>query len=212
MHALAIARALSANELFKRQYNGTLRWSVLGAVLVLVLAVVLLPEYRPVPYRLAQDSTRIVEIEVEAPPIAPPDDLTVPRPPGEVEPVPDDDPRAQELPDLIDIMVPLPPTVWDQPVPDAPFVPKSAKPQLVRGAVAEYPEMARLAGLQGTVMVRVLVDVDGTVVRVDLLKGVHPLLDRPALAAARKLVFTPGKQAEMPVQCLVAVPFRFFLR
>jgi protein TonB len=77
--------------------------------------------------------------------------------------------------------------------------------------VADYPEIARLAGMQGTVMVKVEVDVDGTVRRASILKGVHPLLDRPALAAARRLVFEPGTQRGMPVSCWVAVPFRFYL-
>jgi TonB family protein len=62
------------------------------------------------------------------------------------------------------------------------------------------------------VVVKVRVDVDGAVSRVEIIKGVHPLLDRPALAAARKLRVTPGSQRGVPVSCYVAVPFRFYLR
>ena len=125
----------------------------------------------------------------------------------------EDDPLALEDPEFVQFLITITPanSDWTRPVDNTPFVVAQEKPRLLRGAVADYPEIARLAGMQGTVVVKVLVDVDGTVARVEILKGVHTLLDRPALAAARKLVFTPGKQRDMPVACYVAVPFRFYL-
>ena len=212
MHALVRERALTAQEVFKDQYAQTLRWSVLGAVVVLILAVLVMPEYRPVPYRLTNDPTTITEIELEAPPVdeAPPRES--PQQPV-IEPVTNDDPNAVEDPQFVNFLVDIPPANpdWTGPVDDTPFVVAQEKPRLLQGAVADYPEMARLAGMQGTVVIKVLVAEDGSVARVEVLKGVHPLLDRPALAAARKLVFAPGTQRSMPVRCFVAVPFRFYL-
>ena len=212
MHAQVRERALTAQEVFKDQYTQTLRWSALGALVVLILVVLVMPEYRPVPYRLSNDAFTITEIELEAPPVdeAPPQES--PRQP-DIAPVPEDDPNAVEDPAFVEFLLDIPPAspVWTRPVDNTPFVVAQEKPRLLQGAVADYPEMARLAGMQGTVVVKVLVDVDGTVARVEILKGVHPLLDRPALTAARKLVFAPGTQRSMPVRCFVAVPFRFYL-
>ncbi|MEZ4386009.1 MAG: TonB family protein [Candidatus Krumholzibacteriia bacterium] len=210
MAALVLERALTANDLFKRQYPRTLRWASGLALAILALAVLTLPEYRPTPYALRDSEPWTIEevepiVPLERPQVKPP---AAPRVP-EIEPSPD--PGAVEtIPDPILEPVPYPEPLWD-PAESAPFVAASETPRLLQGGRAEYPEMARLAGLQGLVMVKVLVGTDGRVVQVELLKGVHPLIDRPALAAARKLVFRPGTQRGLPVPCWVAVPFRFNL-
>lgn len=117
-----------------------------------------------------------------------------------------------EFPDIAELFLPVPETGWQGPAADTgPFEALSENPRLVQGAQAHYPEMARLAGMQGTVVVVVTVGPAGRVTEAAVLKGVHPLLDRPALAAARKLVFAPGTQRGIPVKCQVAVPFRFYL-
>ena len=202
--------ALSAHEIFKGQYTRTLRWSAVVALLVLVLAVIFMPEYLPTPYRLTQDMTQLIEIQMEAPPLEEPKpEISRPR---VVQPATEDDPDVEDFPELPPMFFPDPVIPGPRyPVDNTPFVATSSNPRLVQGAVADYPEIARLAGMQGTVVVKVQVDKDGSVAQVQLLKGVHPLLDKPALAAARKLRFTPGTQRQNPVRCWVAVPFRFYL-
>jgi len=209
VHALVQERAVSAHEIFKSQYSRTLRWSVICALLVLVLAVLVMPEYRPTPYRLTQEEIELVNIQVIEPPLVEPKTRPI-RPPAEVVVAP---PGVQPdpFPDPFPIEVEPKTGPWIDPAPPTIFVPTSENPQLLQGAVADYPEIARLAGMQGTVVVKVQVDTDGSVSRVEILKGIHPLLDKPALAAARKLRFAPGTQRGMPVRCFVAVPFRFYL-
>ncbi len=211
MAALAIARVLNANDLFKQQYGRTLRWAAGLSLVALTVLVLTMPEFRPTPYALPDNQEIILqEMEVLRPPVDKPRDE--PKRTHDVPIVePSPDPEALdtvEMPDLIDILTPEP--VWDDGA-DTPFVATSEKPRLIQGARADYPEMARLAGVQGLVMVKVLVGIDGRVEQVDILKGVHPLIDRPALAAARQLVFQPGTQRTVPVPCWVAVPFRFSL-
>lgn len=210
MTAILSTRILSAHELFKQRHGRRLSWAAAGALAVLILLVLLLPEYRPTPYTLVTEATRLYEFELERIEEPPPPEREVPTPHREVVVAPGADPDVT-IPDVR--IEPFPTPIdpgWAVPD-DTPFVAVAEKPRLLQGARAEYPEMARLAGLQGLVMVKVLVDVDGTVARVELLKGVHPLIDRPALAAARRLVFAPGTQRRMPVPCWVAVPFRFSL-
>ena len=75
----------------------------------------------------------------------------------------------------------------------------------------DYPEIARMSQLEGTVIVKVLVGPDGSVMEAAIVTGVHPLLNRSALAAARKAKFSPGKQRNIPVKAWMAIPYRFRL-
>lgn len=63
-----------------------------------------------------------------------------------------------------------------------------------------YPPIAKAAGAQGFVSVRITVDGDGNVVRTEVISG-HPLLRSAAVAAARAAKFKPtvveGKQVKV---------------
>jgi len=74
-----------------------------------------------------------------------------------------------------------------------------------------YPEIAREAGVEGTVLVRVLVDAQGTVRDRILLQSVLGL-DEAALAAAATAVFRPALQQDKPVAVWVVLPIEFRLR
>ena len=54
------------------------------------------------------------------------------------------------------------------------FVASSANPRLLRQAKADYPEIARRSGLEGTVTVRVLVGPGGSVKEAVIAQGVIP--------------------------------------
>jgi len=104
----------------------------------------------------------------------------------------------------------------DQPIapePETPeFVAYDTPPQLIRTIEPEYPEIARRAGIEGTVFVRVLVDVDGTVLDARIEKGLNEALDRAAIDAALKSKFSPAKQRDKPVRVWVTYPIRFTLK
>ncbi len=71
--------------------------------------------------------------------------------------------------------------------------------------------MARASQFEGTVVVKVQVGTDGKVLQAIILKGVHPMLDNSALAAARRCKFSPGKQRGIAVKAWMAIPFAFRL-
>ena len=73
-----------------------------------------------------------------------------------------------------------------------------------------YPDIAREAGVDGTVMLRVLVGKDGRVMDVHVDRSI-PMLDGAAVSAARQWVFTPALSNGHPVMVWVAVPIRFTL-
>ncbi|MRR10444.1 energy transducer TonB [bacterium] len=76
-------------------------------------------------------------------------------------------------------------------------------------AQAEYPEMARTAGVTGTVYVRVIVDSDGTPRSATVLKGIGAGCDEAATDAALRSTFKPGTSYGKPVECSITIPFTF---
>lgn len=104
------------------------------------------------------------------------------------------------------------PVVEPLPRPDE-YVYAEELPVPVRRVEPEYPDLAREAGVSGTVLTRLLVGRDGRVldVRVDGHRSI-PMLNDAAVAAARQWVFTPAYANGHPVAVWVAVPFVFRLQ
>lgn len=97
----------------------------------------------------------------------------------------------------------------DNPSPDD-FVAVEEMPVLIQIPAPVYPEMARQAEVEGTVMVRALVGKDGKVQDAFVTEGV-PMLNDSAIEAARKAVFKPALQQHKPVAVWVQIPMRFSL-
>ena len=76
-----------------------------------------------------------------------------------------------------------------------------------------YPTTAREQGLEGVVVLSVLVRHDGRVddARVAVSSGTI-VLDQAALAAVRTWLFAPATQGGRPVESIVEVPVKFALR
>ncbi len=75
-----------------------------------------------------------------------------------------------------------------------------------------YPRSAVEAGIEGTVVLRVLVGTDGAYVRHVVLREAHPQLRAEVERHVRQLRFRPGLQANRPVKVWVTLPFRFKIR
>jgi len=91
------------------------------------------------------------------------------------------------------------------------FVPVDEEPVRISMKPPVYPEMARSAEVQGTVMVRALVGKDGKVKDVLIVEG-QPMLNDAAIASARTAVFRPALQGHRPVEVWVLMPITFRLR
>jgi len=97
----------------------------------------------------------------------------------------------------------------DNPSPDD-FVAVEEMPVLIQIPAPAYPDMARQAEVEGTVMVRALVGKDGKVQNAFVTDGV-PMLNDAAVAAAKKAIFKPALQQHKPVAVWVQIPMRFSL-
>lgn len=92
------------------------------------------------------------------------------------------------------------------------FTPVERDPVCIHRVNPAYPEVARLAGLEGTVYVKLWIDKAGKVRQVVLLKSDNPIFDQAVIDAAKQWVFTPAMMNAGPVAVWVAMPFRFALR
>ena len=76
----------------------------------------------------------------------------------------------------------------------------------------KYPELARKTGLEGTVVVQIIVDEDGKPRDAEVLRPVAEVLDKAAVEAVLKQRFEPGRQRSRPVPVRIAIPVRFYLK
>jgi protein TonB len=208
---------LSANAEFKAQYNKTLRWSALIAILVTIIAFIVSPEIKFTPYKLRQEEIEVVDLDDQPEDIElPPPPAEAPPPPKVIEAAPDDE--VTEDVDIADTFLDMDQALtsgmqtYDLGGQDDGFTVSQEKPIIKQFVQPEYPEVARLSQMQGTVVVKVLVGPDGNVMDAQILKGIHPLLDREALKAARRTTWVPGKQRNIPVKCWMALPYNFTLK
>jgi periplasmic protein TonB len=114
-----------------------------------------------------------------------------------------------------------PPPPREEPREEAPepeiFVVVEQMPEMIGGTarlmeLVKYPELARQAGLEGLVVVQVVVEPDGSVSNPVIIRSAGELLDRAAIAAVIQTRFKPGMQRGQPVRVSYAVPVRFRLR
>jgi periplasmic protein TonB len=75
-----------------------------------------------------------------------------------------------------------------------------------------YTEIARRAGVEGTVYIEAKINKNGDVVDVFVKKGLGAGLDEEALNAVLATKFIPGKQRGKPVNVKMTIPIRFVLK
>ncbi len=96
--------------------------------------------------------------------------------------------------------------VWTGPQVDEP-------PVLLAGRQPRYPEILRVAGVAGRVIVQAVIDTTGRAEpgSVALVESAHRGFDEPARAYILAARFRPGRVRGRPVRVLVRVPIEFAL-
>ena len=195
----------------------------IGLIASLVLLIVAFKvQYNPEGEFIIQEEQQIVvemeEIEqtqqIEKPP--PP-----PRPPVPIE-VPNDEVLEDDIIDIdmeIDFDEPVdlpPPPPVEEAEPEI-FVVVENMPELIGGIAGlqkrvTYPEIAKKAGVEGTVFLQFIVDENGNVVDPVVMRGIGAGCDEEALEAIRTAKFKPGLQRGKPVKVKFSLPVRFRLK
>jgi protein TonB len=212
----------------KRDYRTTLMLGLILSLGIVILAFRADIQADSDEFNLSLSEQEVVLMEeiqqteqVERPP--PP-----PRPPVPVE-VPDDTILEDEALDL-DVTLDMDGAVTDLPPPPPPpveqveelpepeiFVAVEQMPEIIGGdnkvyEYLEYPELARQAGMQGLVIVAIVVDELGIPNSPTIARSAGEVLDRAARDAVLKLRFIPGRQRGRAVKVRMSVPIRFELR
>ncbi|MCK4421789.1 energy transducer TonB [candidate division WOR-3 bacterium] len=74
-----------------------------------------------------------------------------------------------------------------------------------------YPESAKRLGIEGTVWLKLLLDTEGKVRKVVLVKSLYPALDKVAMTMVKQVKFTPAMQRDLPVAVWLSFPYKFSL-
>ncbi|HET6567788.1 MAG TPA: M56 family metallopeptidase, partial [Rhodothermales bacterium] len=76
----------------------------------------------------------------------------------------------------------------------------------------EYPKLARKAGIEGKVFVQFVVEKDGSIGKVQVVRGIGSGCDEEAVRVIESMPdWTPGKQGGVPVRVKFSMPFTFKL-
>ncbi len=82
---------------------------------------------------------------------------------------------------------------------------------LIHKVEAEYPEEARRARIEGVVILEAVINKDGTVGEIEIIKSAHPSLDEASIKAVKQYKFIPGKINGKPVRSFFTVSITFTL-
>ena len=203
----------------RRKYKKAMELGIIGALLI---NLVVFMTFRRFQVEAETISAEVPDIQVEE--IPPTEQIKRPPPPArpavpiptENEDIPEDETIETTEIDLSDIPPPPPPPKTDESANI--FVAYDEPPEPIGGFSAiqrklKYPDIARKAGIEGKVIVNVLVDVDGRVVDAKILKSLgHSGCDEAAIQAIKSVRWKPAKQRDRPVKVWVGIPVIFKLK
>lgn len=204
----------TAQARFKQHYTRYLAEALGAAVALHLLVALLVPPFEFEPYRPAFGLTTIL-VDEPLPPVVFDEPAEVKQPAVGQMPIIDEG-EGEADPEIIPI---VPRTfgdfrAYEMPRQESPdFVAWDRAPALLRAAPPVYPSLARQAGIEGTVLLRVTIGVDGRVEAASVIHSdVTPAMERAAINAAMRFEWSPAMQQSIPVRSLMAVPVTFRLR
>ena len=192
----------------KENYADYLKLALLLALIFHIVGFVLMPTYTLHPYKPRTEMPiQIEDIPEQLKDIVEPPPVAKPKLPVAAE----SDEEAVETIEKTDFN----PFAKEPPAPEIEtpdFVPYDTPPEPKYWFKPKYPDIARQAGIEGLLILKLLVDTDGAVLKVQVLKPFHLALDDAAVEAAKSWKFSPAKQRDKPVRVWVSFPVNFILK
>ncbi len=197
----------------KKMYGIYLRVGILSSLVTFIILFLFVPYAQPVPYELKHDIVTMVEEissyidKYEEPPPMERPRVAVPA---------DKEMGEENIAETIasnefrENVIRTKPTGPEIEIVD--YFKVEVKPKAIVMIRPRYPDLARRAGIEGRSVVKALVDVDGSIMDVQILASSgNQMLDEAALAAARQWKFSPAKQRDRFVRVYVSFPIDFKL-
>ncbi len=202
----------------KLRYRKYLEMSAMITLLIFTLGMYAFPKFEVEEIKQAEyvPPTESIDIPPETQQFEKPPPPTRPSVPIESEDEDIDDDVTIEETDLEDF------EILDEPPPppessvrfiayDEPPEPAGGYAEIQKNVV--YPEIAREAGIEGTVIVQARIGKDGTVKDTKILKGIPKTgLDEAAMDAIKATKWKPAYQRDKPVTVWISVPVVFRLK
>lgn len=198
------------------KYRKTFEIAMIISLALMIVAFKFFPDVSP-PAKILSAEQEIVDVE----------DIEITKqenrpPPPPRPPIPIEAPSDENVEDVEIMSTELQPAEEPPPPPPAEdeevyFVAVEELPEPVGGiaaiqAAVSYPEIAKRAGVEGTVYVEAFVDETGNVTRTAVVKGIGAGCDEAAQAAVMKTKFRPGRQRGKAVKVKMSIPIRFRLQ
>lgn len=219
----------SSLDTFAQEYDEdrrTMRWAIGFAVVIhLIILVIHLPEMTSADHMEAEKQKVYVVQQVRFRPPPPQKQQEIPKPKAKKVPIPDptpDEPEPIRTPEEIRPEIDLPETdiIFDIPEGPPPSEPEGpihvggdvAAPNKISAPQPQYTEIARKARIQGVVIVQAIINKQGNVTDVKVLKGLPMGLDQAAVEAIRKWKFEPATLNGKPVDVYYNLTVNFTLQ
>lgn len=84
-------------------------------------------------------------------------------------------------------------------------------PKIIKFIKADYPETLISTGIEGSVLLDILINERGTVDSASVISSLHPTLDSLAIKAASEFIFSPGIAGGQPVPVNITFEYKFSL-
>ncbi len=202
---------MTENAKFKARSTKYFTYATIISAIVHVILMYILPGMSPPEFRISSTETISIDLprEIIIPP--PPDKIKKPvATPVEAAPEEEVEEEITIAETEIEKNIPIiPPSFEDQPT----FTPYEVAPTLIKGSVKlNYPSFLKKAGIEGTVVLWLLIDERGQVKKVQINKSSgNKALDDAAIRAYRTARFTPAMSRDRPVKVWVQYPVQFKL-
>ena len=135
---------------------------------------------------------------------------------SESEDIPEDATIEETDIDFNEVPPPPPPPAGDDE--QIQFIPYDEAPQPIGGFAAiqaklKYPEIARKAGIEGSVIIYAKISIKGDVIKTRVIKALgNSGCNEAAINAIKAVKWKPAMQRDKPVEVWVSVPVKFKLR
>ncbi len=215
-------------ETFAEEYDEDRKLTRMAVAIAIVLHVIFFAVNLPEQLAEAREEQKkkvyvVKQVRFKPPP--PKQQQEIPKPKAKKVPIPDptpDEPEPIRLPEDIEPDIEMPDTdiifgIPEGPPPDEPTGPIRVggdvkPPEKVFFPSPQYTEIARKARIQGVVIVEAIIDKQGKVTNVKVLKGLPMGLDQAAADAVARWTFKPATLNGKPVAVIYNLTVNFQLQ